>query len=181
MITIREVLDMNARPEGLRRPPPKRKEVLPADLKERSQPYYAYQDEVFAYLCENRKALGIESLYQFNNQAMDGELLLHDGTSVPIEIKFRMNWLKACQANWQFARFLGQSHKPVCKVGIVFFQEFSGDWARTAKSRPIQNGWLRWYLEHHEIGGLQFHLVRLQDGKAETYSEVVSRSLSHQG
>ena len=106
-----------------------------------------------------------------------GELVLVDGTSVPIEIKLRMNWLKACQANWQFARFLGQTHKPICNAGIVFFQEFSGDWARIAKSRPIQNGWLRWYLEHHEINGLQFHLIKLQDGKAETYSEVVAGSV----
>ncbi len=177
MITISEVLNMNARPENLRRPPPKRTEILPADLKERTLPY-AYQEEVFAFLSENRRALGIEGVYRFNNQSMDGELSLIDGTSVPIEIKFRMNWLKACQANWQFARFLGQRHKPNCKAAIVFFQEFSGDWARTAKSRPIQNGWVRWYLEHHEINGLLFHLVRFQDGAAETYSEVVARSLA---
>jgi hypothetical protein len=172
MITIQDILNLNPEPDDFKRPEPKKQEVLPRLLQERSKPYYAYEDEVFAYLLHNRESLGIEKVYRFSNQSMDGELLLHDGLSVPIEIKLRMNWLKACQANWQFARFLGRSKELACKAGIVFFQEFSGDWAMIAKSRSIQNGWIRWYKEHHQINGLEFHLVRLQNGQAESYSDV---------
>jgi hypothetical protein len=35
---------------------------------------------------------------RFKNSLVDGELVLSDGTRLPIEIKWRMNWMKACQA-----------------------------------------------------------------------------------
>jgi hypothetical protein len=119
--------------------------------------------------------LGIKRIYRLKNQRIDGKLELDDGLIVAFEIKLRMNWLKACQSGYQFTQFLkitGGSKSPV-NAGIVFFEQFSGDWAR-AKSRPIQPGWIFWYLTHHQISGLGFHLVQFRDGEIKTYSDLQS-------
>jgi hypothetical protein len=172
MLTIPDILNQQPEPKDVSHPAAKTQEVLSTPLKQQTTAHYAYEDEVFAFLCNNRSLLGIDRVYRFKNQSMDGELVLQDGAAVPIEIKFRMNWLKACQANWQFARFLKLTGRTSCKTGIVFFEEYSGDWDITAKSRSIPNGWIRWYKEHYQLQGLDFHLVRLRNGEIQTYSDV---------
>jgi len=49
--------------------------------------------------------------------------------------------------------------------GLVVFEDFSADWKKKAKKRPLQNGWYRWYQGHHEADGLRLDLVRFRDGK----------------
>lgn len=173
MLTILDILALDPKPDDLRHPSPKSEEVLESSFAESSVAHYTYERQVLAKLFENRHKLGIDKVYRFKNQSMDGELLLQDGSLVPFEIKFRMNWLKACQANWQFARFIKLTGRNGCNTGIVFFEEFSGDWDITAKSRSIQNGWIRWYKEHYQLQDLTFHLVRLRNGEIETYWDVI--------
>lgn len=172
MLTISEILAMDPNPDDLRHPPPNSEEILEPSSAVSAVAHYTYEREVLTFLFNNRHRLGIEKLYRFKNQSLDGELILQNGASVPFEIKFRMNWLKACQANWQFARFTTLTGRDHCDTGIVFFEEFSGDWAVTAKSRSIPNGWIRWYKEHYKLHGLNFHLVKLCNGQIETYSDV---------
>jgi len=129
--------------------------------------------EVFRYLCDNRKSLEIKTVYAFKNQMVDGELLLQDGTRVPIEIKFRISWDLACRANTQFSNFFGRNEDRICKDGIVFFEQFSKDFAKTAKCRSVQDGWIHWYENHFQAHGLKIQLVRLLNGKAETYDDIV--------
>jgi hypothetical protein len=93
---------------------------------------------------------------------MDGELQLIDGTVVAVEIKLRMNWLKACQSGYQLSEYLSKSNpsgRPI-KAGIVFFEQFSGDWARLVRSCSTERGWLKWYRNHHKIRDVDYHLVR---------------------
>jgi hypothetical protein len=173
MRTIKEILGLHPKPDDWDRRPPSRVEVTAPIAKVRKLTSLAYEDEVFTFLFEHRKELGIERIYRLKNQRMDGELELPGGDLVAIEIKFRMNWLKACQSGYQFRRYLAinAARKGPTKAGIVFFKEFSGDWQKRWKARPIELGWVAWYLTHHQVNDLPFHLVRLAEGQLETYSE----------
>jgi hypothetical protein len=89
-----------------------------------------YEVEAFNYLFLHKGKLGIESISKFVNMLVDGQMVLRDGRRLLVEVKLRMNWLKACQAGWQFRQFLNRFNKhegtnPVTG-GIVFFEEFSG-------------------------------------------------------
>jgi hypothetical protein len=102
---------------------------------------------------------------------------LDDGRYVGVEIKYRMNWDKACQACHQLAWYV-ERVQPTGSVqldaGIVIFEEFSGDWARRSPSRLLENGWNYWYTDHHQVGGLRLDLMRVRDDTIETYPAALS-------
>lgn len=173
MKTIPEILALRPRTEKIKRKERKTEEVDIAFFKDCATAYGKYEMEVFRYLYDNRKSLEIETVYAFRNQMVDGELLLQDGTLVPIEIKFRLSWDLACRANTQFSNFFGRIEDRICKNGIVFFEQFSKGWDKTAKSRSVQNGWLYWYENHFLINGIKFQIIRLFNGKAEGYGDIV--------
>jgi hypothetical protein len=82
-----------------------------------------------------------------------------------------MNWLKACQAGWQFGELLRRPEVANYNVvgGIVFFEEFSGDWSR--RLGGVERGWLSWYPGHATLPGrdtFRLDLIRLRDGEVET-------------
>jgi hypothetical protein len=37
---------------------------------------------------------------------VDGQIELDNGNLYIIEIKYRMNWMKACQSGWQISKYL---------------------------------------------------------------------------
>ena len=100
---------------------------------------------------------------------------LEDGSLVAIEIKYRMNWLEACQSNSQLRSFLEMNEKRTPKIpaAIVFFEEFSGDWDRKMKSHSTKLGWIGWYVSHEFIDGIRFHAVNLKNGIVETYEDAL--------
>jgi len=130
----------------------------------------AYEAEVFNFLLANKKCLGINSIFKFKALLVDGALELVDGQRLAVEVKFRMNWEKACQAEWQFRHFL-KRHKAIAgpvNGGLVFFEEFSGDWKRYG-GRLLENGWNNWYRSYSEVDGFRVDLLRLCMGKLESF------------
>jgi hypothetical protein len=131
---------------------------------------------VFDFLFENRLALGVDRIYRLKNQRMDGELHLADGDVVAFEVKYRMNWAKACQAGFQFRRYIefnAKSDAPLAvTAGVVFFEEFSGGWQKRWKSRPEELGWVAWYHSHRSVSELPFHLVRLRNRQMTTCVDI---------
>jgi hypothetical protein len=115
--------------------------------------------------------LHIEKVFRCKNDRLDGVLNLGSGENVAIEIKLMMNWAKACQSGYQFTRFLErhQGNELSVRAGIVFFRDFSGDWAKRTGPAQMERGWTAWYLNHHQTLDRAFHLVRLRDGKIESY------------
>jgi hypothetical protein len=108
---------------------------------------------------------------------VDGAIELVDGTRLAIEVKMRMNWTKACQAEWQFKQFLNQTNEarvhPVSGT-IVFFEEFKGDgWERQARRRLLQNGWNHWYTYYskveHKAQEYRMDLFRICEARFEHY------------
>jgi hypothetical protein len=148
-------------------------ETLSSPIQPRSEkPAYKYEAEVFNFLLANKETLGIKSIVKFTALVVDGAIELLDGKRLTLEIKFRMNWKKACQAQWQFRYFLMQSEAKVNPVngGLVFFEEFDGDgWQRQAGCRLLENGWSSWYTGHSEVDGLRLDLLRLRLGKLESF------------
>lgn len=131
----------------------------------------AYELDVFNFLLAHKEPLGISEVSKFTGLRVDGRIELTDGRQLALEIKYRMNSPKACQAGWQFSWFLKQNEakaKPV-SGGLVFFEEFSRDWARNSPKRLLQNGWNRWYSENCEVEGLRVDLVRLRNGIYESF------------
>ncbi|HMO81309.1 MAG TPA: hypothetical protein PKD24_11005 [Pyrinomonadaceae bacterium] len=123
-----------------------------------------YEDEVFNYLVENRSSLGIESVSRFKNLLLDGEIVLADHRRMVVEVKLRMNWLKACQAEWQFRQFIKRRRyegPSQLSGGVVFFESFTSDWARPVGGKV--RGWKHWYLYHSEVEGLRVHLLQYKD------------------
>lgn len=138
--------------------------------------YAKYECDVFNFLCSSREVLRIRTVEKFRNLLVDGAIDLVTGERIAIEVKFRMNWEKACQAEWQFRNFLKREEaqaRPVTS-GIVFFEEFSADWARGAASRTRENGWNFWYGGHCVVEKLRLDLVRFRNGYLEPCPEAAS-------
>lgn len=136
-----------------------------------SKPHGQYEAAVFNFFLANKEQFGIKDVMKFTARLIDGVIELIDGRRLTLEIKFRMNWAKACQAEWQFRRFRERADIRPFPVdgGIVVFEEFSGDWTRQAASRLLENGWSHWYRGHAKVDGLRLDLFRLRDGKLEGY------------
>src|SRR5207244_3643111 len=131
----------------------------------------AFEHQVLTYLIKHREILGIVRVFQAENLFVDGGLALDDGRFLAVEIKYRMNWLKACDAGWQFVAFTRRreawQYRPV--GGIVFFEEFSADWAKTMpRQGGVERGWAHWYDTHAVLPGhktFRLDLIRFRQGK----------------
>jgi hypothetical protein len=96
--------------------------------------------------------------------------VLLDGKRLLVEVKFCMNWLKACQAEWQFRQFLKRFDKDDAATpgAIVFFEKFSGDWNRRRSGAKNLWGWEAWYLYYRDaIDGKRIDLLMLRSEPKE--------------
>jgi hypothetical protein len=171
MPTISELISRCFTPEQKKVRHKPKIQTLSAPIRVKSKkPFAIYEAEVFNFLLAFKEALGIKKVMKFKAQRVDGAVELLDGKQLALEIKFRMNWEKACQAEWQFRRFVKRHGKdfPV-DGGLVFFEEFSGDWKRKAGGRLLENGWSHWYMGHSEVDGLRLDLLRLCKEKLESF------------
>lgn len=128
------------------------------------KPHGQYEADVFNFLLANKERLGIKAVMKFTALLVDGAVELIDGRRLAVEVKFRMNWEKACQAEWEFRTFMRRIDVKPFDVagGIVVFEEFSGDWNRRAASRLWENGWSHWYRGHADVDGCRVDLLRLR-------------------
>ncbi len=103
---------------------------------------------MFRFLVTARRSLGLREVHRFENQLIDGALVLTDGASVALEVKYRLGWNTACRSNWQIEWFLRRHRRdqPPYRHGLVIFGAFSGDWATSRHSRVV--GWDHWYRGH---------------------------------
>jgi hypothetical protein len=136
----------------------------------------AYETTVLNFLLAEREHLGISHLWRCRSSRVDALAELDDGRRIGIEIKYRMNWEKACQAGHQFTwyRERVQTKETALAAGVVVFERFSGDWARHSPSRVLENGWNYWYADHHDVDGLRIDLIRLSQNGMETYPEALA-------
>ena len=147
-------------------------ETLSAPIhRDNQKPHGQYESEVLTFLWANKEELGIKSVMKFSALLLDGAVEMTDGRRLTVEVKFRMNWEKACQAEWQFRTFMKRTDIKPFPVdgGIVIFEEFSGDWNRTQGGRLLENGWSQWYRGHSEIDGFRVDLLRLRARKLEAF------------
>jgi hypothetical protein len=171
MATLSELIGRAITPEAMDRKNPRvvtlSAPIQPNTKKEHGQ----YEAEVFNSLLANKEALGIKAVMKFTALLVDGAVELIDGRRLTVEVKFRMNWEKACQAEWEFRTFMKRTDVRPFPVdgGIVVFEEFSGDWNRQAACRLLENGWTRWYRGHAEVDGVRQNLLRLRAGKLEGF------------
>jgi hypothetical protein len=142
-------------------------------------PPSAFEKQVFNVLVSEKTRLGIREVWRCKNALIDGLIDLDDGRRLGLEVKYRMNWLKACQSGWQLSKFLTTEfakERPLSGA-VIFFETFSGDWARKAKTKVLQAGWNHWYIDHHKVEGLRVDLIRLHEGNVETYRMAYSASM----
>lgn len=163
MPTIAELIARKIVPEdkGLHQP---RVESLTGPITPRSEkPHDQFEAAVFSYLWQNQKQLGIKQVLKFTARLVDGCVVLADGTQLAVEVKYRMNWEKACQAEYEFRQFMKRCPNEAKDVSgaLVLFEEFSGDWKRKADCREFENGWSNWYRNHSLIEGRRLDLLRL--------------------
>ncbi len=179
--TIAELIGLPVSPEERQRRKPV---VTPLDapvcLPDTAKLPRKFECEVFNFLLRNKEALGIETVFRFKNLFVDGAILLTDGRRLAVEVKLRMNWTKALQAESEFRRFLLTPEAKANPVGgvVVFFEAFQGDgWHRRAKSRMLENGWNHWYANYAHIDGHRADLFRLSHGAFEHYGLALANSV----
>jgi hypothetical protein len=144
---------------------------LPIPAKGTETAPQAFEVAVFNFLLAQKQPLGISAAWRCRNVRVDGLLDLDDGRRMALEIKYRMNWEKACQACAQFGWYrthVEAKEKPL-SGGLVVFETFTGDWARRKPSWLLENGWSFFYTDHREVEGLRVDLVRLRDGTLESF------------
>jgi hypothetical protein len=183
MATLSEMIGRHITPEAKDTNKP-RVDSLSAPIHGKGEkPHARYEAEVFNFLLTNKELLGIKSVLKFTALIVDGAVELMDGKRLTVEIKFRMNWGKACQAEWQFRTFLKRAARRPFPVdgGLVFFEEFSGDWNRKAGCRLMENGWSHWYRGHSEVDGLRLDLLRLRAGDLKSFpiADAIRAQIEH--
>jgi hypothetical protein len=146
----------------------------PIPLGNKTARHATYEIEAFNFLWDHKDELGIQSVTRFTNLLVDGQILLTDGSRLVIEIKLRMNWLKACQSEWQFRHFLKRFKKDedtnLVHGSIVFFEEFTGDWNRRKGKAKNVWGWEGWYLFYRDaIAGKRMDLLMLCNEELQGY------------
>src|SRR5262249_37277619 len=176
--TIADLISLVITPEVRKRREPV-VTALAAALRcpEGAKPPRKFECEVFNFLLERKDALGIETVFKFTNLCVDGAVLLTDGRRLAVEIKLRMNWTKALQAESELRRFLQTTEAKTHPIAgaIVFFEQFQGaGWERKPRSRLLQNGWNRWYELYCNVEGYRVDLFHLQQGTLEHYSEALT-------
>jgi hypothetical protein len=171
MITLAELIGRAITPEAKDRHSPTTVTLSGPIQPNTEKAHGQYEADVFNFLLANKEPLGIRVVMKFTALLLDGAVELIDGRRVTVEVKFRMNWEKACQAEWQFRNFLKRTDARPFPVagGIVVFEEFSGDWTRQAACRLLENGWSHWYRGHAEVDGFRLDLLRLRAGKLEAF------------
>jgi hypothetical protein len=143
----------------------------PIELGNKKARHATYEIEIFNFLLKNKTALGIESVIRFTNFLVDGKVVLTNGKRLAIEIKLRMNWLKACQTEWQLRQYLRRFDKSKeVDAAIVFFEEFSGDWNLKKGKAKNEWGWEAWYLFYKDaIDGKPMDLLMLNNNSLSGY------------
>lgn len=137
---------------------------------------HAYETSVFNFLLEQKRPLGISAVWRCRNVRVDGLLDLDDGKRIALEIKYRMNWEKACQSCAQFGwyRTHVESKEKALSSGLVVFETFTGDWARRPSNWLLENGWNYFYTDHRQVEGLRVDLVRLREGILESFTTALA-------
>jgi len=171
MKTISELISQEITPTDKNRK--KQGEVPPPWKATRRTAESEYEATVFNFLLDKKGELGIESVTKFKNRLVDGQVILSNRKLLVVEVKFRMNWERACQAEWQFRQYLKRIATDPSRVdgAIVIFQEFSGDWKKATASRKNAWGWEAWYLYHHDVEGKPMHLLMFSDGEFQGYPD----------
>jgi hypothetical protein len=179
MSTLFEMISRSITPEAKDDNSP-RVTILSAPIQAKGdKPHVQYEAGVFNFLLANKEALAIKNVIKFTALLLDGAVELLDGKRLTAEVKFRMNWEKACQSEWQFRTFLKRTNLKPFSVdgGIVIFEEFSGDWKRKAGCRLLENGWSHWYRGHSEVDGLRVDLLRLRAGSEKLEGFPIAEAL----
>jgi len=141
---------------------------------------HAFEITAFNFLLAHKEPLGISAVWRCRNVRIDGLIDLIDGRRVALEIKYRMNWEKACQACAQFGWYrthVEGKEKPLSS-GLVVFETFTGDWARRKPKWLLENGWSFFYMDHREVEGLRVDLIRFRDGMLESFPAALAAARS---
>ena len=181
LTTIADLISLDVKPEERQRRKEKVKTLTALlDCPEHAKPSRKYECDVFNFLLQKKEDLGIQAVYKFANLRVDGGILLVDGRRLAVEIKLRMNWKKALEAESEFRRFLRSSEANAHPVqgAVVFFEEFQGaGWDKRPKCRFLENGWNHWYANYSNIDGYREDLFRLRQGAFEHYGLALRNSL----
>jgi hypothetical protein len=182
--SLAELIDRAIAPEPGRvnRPAAHRIDV-PLPVIGQETPPHGFQIAAFNFFLAHKQSLGIDAVWQCRNVRIDGLLDLTDGRRVALEIKYRMNWEKACQACAQFGWYrtrVEAKEKPLSS-GLVVFEAFNGDWARRKPNWLLENGWNFFYVDYPEVEGLRVDLVRLREGTLESHPGALAAARAKAG
>jgi hypothetical protein len=136
----------------------------------------AFERAALNFLAEHGEDLGISGLWRCKNTRIDALVELKDRRRLAVEVKFRMNWEKACQACAQIGWFHVQAEPEGTPIdgGVVIFEDFTGDWARRKARCLVEPGWSYFYTDHHCAEGVRVDLLRLRAGKLETFPDALA-------
>jgi hypothetical protein len=133
-----------------------------------------FEAQVFRFLVTSQRALGLREVHRFQNQLLDGALVLTNGARVVLEVKYRLGWDTACRSNWQIEWFLRRHprERRRYRYGLVIFGAFSGDWGRARHG--MDAGWDHWYRGHAGFHGrrIRIGLAQFADNQLVPYPKA---------
>ncbi len=128
-----------------------------------------YEASVFQFFDKNMTVFGIKKIFRLENTSIDGYLELESGQTVGVEVKYKMNWDKACVSEFQFKKYqriiknTSNINIPKFSASLVIFENFSNDWMKKSEKRNLETGWTYWYNDHFDQQiALGYNLYLLQ-------------------
>jgi hypothetical protein len=106
-LSVATILDQVVAPALVRSRAPKDVQLrMPQDVKTRGTSVTdLFEARVFRFLVTHYRELGLREVWRFNNQLIDGALVLSNGMRVALEVKYQLGWDTACRSNCRSSGF----------------------------------------------------------------------------
>lgn len=165
-----------------RRPPETDEVTKPLEVKKYDKKPKQFEAEVFNFLLRKKSGLGISKIYKLKNLLIDGAIKLSNGKTVLLEIKYRLGWMKSCNAMIQMQRFMlekryDESEIKKVSAGVIIFNQFSADWEKHWKKQSNcgEKGWYLFYEEQEAFKDFTTHILQLKMENNELINPILMR------
>src|ERR1700683_2436956 len=106
MEPLADLLKWKIDPAPTESPPPVAKPFdIPVSMEGPPSTPATFETAVFNFLLDQKQRLGVRAVWRCKNARIDGLIELDAGSRLAVEVKYAMNWEKACQACAQVALY----------------------------------------------------------------------------
>ena len=132
-----------------------------------------FQYSIWEYLNNNKSIYKISKVISLNAADVDGIVILENGATILIEVKYALNWFKCCNARTEIQLFLRKKkylelipEYAMPSAGLIIFKEFSSDWKNIRTKDQVERGWINFYDEQKYFNSdFKIDIIQFNEGK----------------